>query len=190
MTVDTSKGHAGATPPQRAPRYSFGFSVLHWVVAALLLAVYVVTEARAAMTGTTREALQAAHIQLGLLFLLLFFVRVFWLPWADAPGPAGQPGFFDRLTYGTHGLLYLLMVLVPLSGVASWLLQAQPLNIFGLAAVPSLLTEQSTWLVPMAKRLHEVSAHALIMLALIHTIGALVHHFILRDRLISRMSLK
>lgn len=190
MTVDAPKGQTGAKPVQRTPRYSTGFAVLHWIAAALLLAVYVVTEARAAMTGTTREVLQAVHIQLGLLFLLLMIVRLIWLPWSDAPGPAGQPGFFDRLTYGTQGLLYLLMAMAPLSGVASWLLQAQPLSIFGLAAVPSLLTEQSNWLVPMAKRLHEFSAHALIMLALIHTIGALVHHFIRRDRLISRMSLR
>lgn len=57
-----------------------------------------------------------------------------------------------------------------------------------LAAVPSLLVEESKWLLPIATRLHEISAHALIMLALIHTFGALVHHFVLRDRLISRMS--
>jgi cytochrome b561 len=173
---------------QRPPRYAAGFAVLHWIVAALLVAVYVTTEARAALAGTTREMAQAIHIQLGLLFLLLWIVRIFWLSWSNAPGPIGQPGFFDRLTYGTHSLLYLLMLLVPLAGVMSWTLQAQPLSVFGLAAVPSLLIEESKWLLPIAKRLHEMTAHALIILAVIHTIGALIHHFIFRDRLISRMA--
>jgi cytochrome b561 len=176
-------------PTPYAPRYARGFAVLHWLVALLLVVAYALTEARAAMTGLQHEWLRAAHIQAGLLFLLLMAVRLAWLPWSNAPGPTGSPGFFDRLTYGTHGLLYLLMALVPLTGMMSWMLHAQPLSILGLAAVPSLLSEQSSWLVPLAKRLHEVSAHALIMLASIHTIGALTHHFILRDRLMSRMSI-
>lgn len=176
-------------PATPGPRYTRGFAVLHWLVAGLLVAAYVITETRAAVTGLAQEVLQVAHIQLGLLLLVLMLVRVVWLPWSNAPGPVGQPGFLDRLTAATHSLLYVLMFLAPLSGVAMWLLQAQPLSVFGLMTLPSPLSDESRWLLPVAKRLHEISAHGLLIVSLIHVVAALYHHFARRDRLISRMSL-
>ena len=60
------------TPPKvalAAPKYAAGFAILHWVVALLLVTSFMTTEARTPLTGTSREVVQGAHIQLGLLFL-------------------------------------------------------------------------------------------------------------------------
>jgi cytochrome b561 len=37
------------------------------------------------------------------------------------------------------------------------------------------------------KEIHEVTAHALIVLAALHAAAALVHHWVLRDRTLVRM---
>lgn len=189
MNAEVAKAASKDQSAHAVPRYSFGFAWLHWATALLVVAAYVVTEARAALIETWPELLRSSHIQLGLVFFFLMTVRLALIPWAASPDPAANPKFLDRFAYGIHGLLYVLMVIVPLSGVASSLLQTQDISLFGLVTLPAPTSEEIRWLATPARRLHELSAHALIMVALLHTLAALFHHFVLRDRLISRMSL-
>lgn len=189
MNAEVAKAASKDQPAHVAPRYSFGFAWLHWATAFLVVAAYVVTEARAALIETWPEFLRSAHVQVGLVFFFFMMVRLAVIPWAGSPGPASNPRFLDRFAYGIHGLLYVLMIIVPLSGIASSLLQAQDVSLLGLVTLPAPASEEIRWLATPARRLHELSAHALIMVALLHTLAALFHHFVLRDRLISRMSL-
>jgi hypothetical protein len=99
-----------------------------------------------------------------------------WLEWASWLTAQSAPDL-------------VLMIATPLSGIASALLQAQDISLFGLVTWPAPASQEIPWLAIPARRLHVLSAHALFMVALLHTVAALFHHFILRDRLLSRMSL-
>ena len=80
-----------------------------------------------------------------------------------------------------HYSLYLLLVAVPVVGVVLQFARGDALPLFGLAVIPS------PWLKDRAfahsvKEVHEVLAHALVILATMHAAAALIHHFIFRDR--------
>jgi cytochrome b561 len=85
-----------------------------------------------------------------------------------------------------HYSLYALLVAVPVAGIVLQFARGDALPLFGIAEI------SSPWLKDRAfahsvKEVHEVLAHALVILAAIHAAAALIHHWIFRDRTLVRM---
>lgn len=141
---------------------------LHWAIAALVLFNYL-------FAGTMERAYDALregqlpegvghylHVAVGLLVLLLTLVRLGVRFVSGAPARGGTRA--DRVAAGLQGLLYGLTVLVPLLGMMTWG------GGLGWAAAP-----------------HVVAANAIMLLAGLHAASALVHQYVLKDRLLLRM---
>lgn len=85
-----------------------------------------------------------------------------------------------------HLGLYALMLAVPLSG---WLMSSASglqVVLFGVLPLPNLIAVDKP---PghVFKTLHEVFDYSLLGLVVVHVGAALHHHFIARDRTLSRM---
>jgi cytochrome b561 len=176
---------------------------LHWTMAAMLAATgclgFLMVRAadEAARTGdysvgpaglAVFDAYQL-HKSLGVLLLGLAAVRLVWrLVQPRPPVPATTGITVRRAASAVHGVLYLLMVALPVSG---WLVaSASPLDIptmvFGLGPLPDpvrgdALTEARFGL------LHRAAAAALAGLVALHVGAALKHHFIDRDGVLAAM---
>lgn len=118
----------------RPPRYDAGSIALHWLHAALILTLLGLGLTMTDLPkGAERSAAISLHKSLGILALLLFGLR---LAWRLTHHPPTDP----RLTPWQHGmarmghrLLYLLLLLTPLSGYLSSSFTPYPMRVFGLS---------------------------------------------------------
>lgn len=145
---------------------------LHWVVAALIVLQYLgnapISDAwDAYVAGTTLKfnPLVAAHVAGGLLILLLVGWRLVVRVTRGVPPPPEQEALPLRiLAKLTHGLLYAILIAMPVTGAVAW---------FGG--------------VGQAASAHNVIKVALVFLVGLHVVGALVHHFIFKSNVLIRM---
>ena len=122
--------------------------------------------------------------------LALFAVLVFRLLWrAFSPRPQHLPNH-KRWEIGTagvaHALLYLMLLVIVISGYLISTATGQGISFFGWFEVPALLTglpQQAD----RAGLVHYWVAIAVLGLAALHALGALKHHFIDRDDTLRRM---
>lgn len=164
-------------------RYGAIAIAIHWssAMAVILtwLAGFAVANLEPAGSGAP---VLVAHIALGLIVFILTLLRILWWLAADRhpAAIAGQPLWQVRLTQAMHVSLYLLLLLMASSGIATLVLSG---------AVPTLLAGGP---VPDFGRLVPRMAHGLmsrILLVLLagHVGAALYHQFVRHDRLLGRM---
>jgi cytochrome b561 len=130
------------------------------------------------------------HKSFGFLILGLAGLRLLWAVTSRRPKlPEGMPDAERSLARGSHIVLYLALILVPMTGWA--VVSASPLPIsswfFGLFAVPSLPTGISLHTEQLWSSLHGFLAYAAIFLVGVHVLAALRHHFRNRDGVLRRM---
>lgn len=169
-------------------RWGLVAASLHWIMAAAIIAMLVLGTVMVNYPmSTTKLKLFAAHKSIGFTLLVLVWIRLLWRLADRRPDwPDGLTDSHRVLARGAHVALYLLMVLVPLSG---WLINAAsgfPLNWFGLYAVPSPMAPDET-LQLLAERIHLVVVITLATIVSLHVAGALYHQFARRNGLIRRM---
>ncbi|HEY4202352.1 MAG TPA: cytochrome b [Devosiaceae bacterium] len=160
----------------------------HWLTAVLVVALFGSSYWWNALPGGTpmRKWLQAFHVSLGILIVVVFLARVLWRAIKGRKLPAANKGHAHLATRTVHVLLYaLLTVQIVLGFLLRWA-QAEEFEFFGLFAVPSLFAQDK----PLAKiyeALHNYTGWAIVILAGGHAIAALVHHYVLRDGVLRRM---
>ena len=168
-------------------RYSRRIAIVHWLtVAAIAVTIPLALAMTAAPIGESKLAMYQAHAIIGDLVLILVLLRIYYRIRDPRPlaADAGK-AFFNGLAKASHRLLYALLLLVPLSGIAT-LIASGMVEAFasGLpSAIPPDLAEQ-----PLGQ-LHGLLAWGLTALVALHVMGALYHQFFLGDRLLRRMRL-
>ena len=124
------------------------------------------------------------HKSIGIVLLLLICLRVAWLPWRSRVVPA-TAGLMHLAARASHAMLYLLMVVAPLSGFLGSVYSKFPIRFFDIR-LPRLAQPWDT-----AKELfsvvHLVSTYALIAMVVLHLLAFAYHQFVLKDHLIMRM---
>jgi cytochrome b561 len=166
---------------------------LHWATVAFVIVAWTLgTFGDELSKGPARDSGLLLHIGVGLTILVIAFVRI---PWRIAnPPPKVLPTKFgtwlvewtDPVSRVMHYVLYGLLVLVPVFGIALQFARGHSLPLFGLAEIPS------PWLADKAfahnlKEVHEVLANLLLILAAFHMAAALLHHIVFGDNTLRRM---
>jgi cytochrome b561 len=161
---------------------------LHWLLAALLLlALAMGTFVLKEMPYTSPDKLGSlrGHMVMGFAIAALMFVRLLvrWRSHRPAAALTGNK-MLDRLGEIAHIGLYVLVFAMAASGMATALQAGLPEIIFGGSgkALPE------SFAVYPARLLHGLVATLLSLLIGVHVVGALYHQFVLKDRLLSRMS--
>ena len=85
-----------------------------------------------------------------------------------------------------HYILYLLLVTMILAGLGKISSQGHAANFFGLFAVPPLISFDRSWR-PIANTVHYWGAWTIIVLAALHALAALLHHYAQHDDVLRRM---
>jgi len=162
---------------------------LHWLVA---LAVFALFGLGLWMTGLDYydpwyHRAPEIHKGLGVLLFLVLIARLAWRLANPRPRPEPTLSTLERRASSlAHALLYGLLFAVMAAGYLISTADERPIDVFGLFAVPAMLTglpEQAD----RAGDVHLALAIALVVLAGVHALGALKHHFIDRDRTLLRM---
>ncbi len=179
------------------PRYTLVHRVLHWIIAVLVLLAlalggtigYLGFEGlRASFDAAGADFVYTAHKTLGVLILVFMALRVvtrlaFGKPDYTTTLPAFQR-FMSRLV---HGLLYVLLLAMPVIG---WLATASggfPVHLFHIE-LPGLV-DRNEALSGTLFLWHRYLAWTLLGLVVVHVGAALYHWRIRRDGVMQRMSL-
>ncbi|MDP9125062.1 MAG: cytochrome b/b6 domain-containing protein [Pseudomonadota bacterium] len=168
-----------------ALRYDRRTLALHWLTAALVVALWLLGQtidwfAR----GDPRAIARSAHIALGVVLALVLARRIWWRFGGGVHLPPTGAGVADRLATATHTLLYLLLVGTVLLGVANAWVRGDTL--FLLWKIPAF-DAGNTALRKSVEELHSWAANLLLIVAGLHAAAALLHHFVLKDGVLRRM---
>jgi cytochrome b561 len=127
------------------------------------------------------------HKGIGVMLFTVLLLRLIWR-WSN-PRPdhlaSHQP--YERLAAGiAHGLLYLFLFALMLSGYLISTADGRGLEVFDWFTIPATLSglEQQE---DIAGQIHLWLAWTVIGLAVVHALAALKHHFIDRDATLKRM---
>lgn len=177
-----------AAEPSRPDRWNALTIGFHWLTLVLIVAVVAIGLYMGDMPNSMAKLkTYALHKSLGLTVLGLTVLRLAWRLLVQAPAPlADIPAWQRRAASLGHAGLYLLLLLVPVTG---WLYNSAanfPLQWFGLINLPALVAADPD-LKALAHEAHELAFMTLMALLAIHAGAALWHHLGRRDATLERM---
>jgi cytochrome b561 len=152
--------------------------VLHWLVAAVLVAQFTwgwwMQQIPKQPPGLRADAFNL-HKSVGLVLLALMLVRLGWRLLHPPPPLIGLPDWQRTLASWTHRLLYVCLIVQPLAGYLGSVFSGYPVKWFGMTLPawgwPSPAMKDAMSLV------HLVNSFVLLGLVLLHLAGALRHAF-------------
>ncbi len=174
---------------QHPPGYSTPQRALHWIMALLILPMIVAgfVMVQQGLPRALGNTLFILHKNIGVLVLILAVIRV--IQRIRRPGPplsASLPAWQRRAAHASHGLLYVLILVMPLSGYIRVRAGGFPIEALDRLGLPTLVPKSET-LATAAKTVHEFGAYAIAALLALHIAAALHHALILRDGTWSRI---
>ena len=160
---------------------------LHWLMALGILGNGVLGLVMVDMSrGMDKLNTFAIHKSIGLTVLALLILRVCWRLYDRAPRDEPMPRWQSLAAHATHGVLYLFMLALPLSGWIYNSANGNPLQWFKQFNLPALLDKNED-LAEIASETHEALFWILVVVLVAHVGGALVHHWLERDNTLLRM---
>ena len=171
------------------PRYTTTAMLLHWLIALLIVAAFGLGLVMTDIPGITPTKLKyfSWHKWLGVTVLAMAALRLLWRLGHRPPAPpASIPVWQNRAAEAMHGLLYILMFAVPLSGYFYTLSAGIPVVYLGLFQLPVLMAANPE-LKPVLKEVHYILTMGMAAAVVAHALAALKHHFVDRDEVLKRM---
>jgi cytochrome b561 len=184
---------SGRDQRKLAPRPAWwsGFLIsLHWLAGAVILLLLALgwVMVYGGLDSATTFDLYQWHKSFGFVALALTAPRLAARFVTRSPPAPDSPRWERRLAALTQGLLYVLTLGAILSG---WLVvSASPLPVptrfFDLFVIPNIAPPDLS-LFAGAALAHRLAAWAIAVLVALHVAGALKHHFVDRDDVVTRM---
>jgi cytochrome b561 len=161
---------------------------LHWLTVIFVISLCLMGLIMEDLpTGKFKIQVYSLHKSVGLTVLALTLLRLLWRMMSKAPEALSSIPSWQRFAAtATHSILYLLLLLMPLSG---WLYNSAsgfPLKYFGLFKVPRLSSFDRD-IKNFAGDTHELLFYVLAALLFVHALAALKHHYLNKDVTLKRM---
>ncbi|WP_395676759.1 cytochrome b [Inquilinus sp.] len=177
-----------AAPRAATGRYTAAAQGLHWVSAALMLAVLVLAWVMESLPNndSTRATVVMLHKSVGLTILALTVARLAWRAIHPPPPAARWAAWEAAAAMASHWLLYLVLLAMPISGYLMSAGRGRAIPYFGLFEVP-LLTPATDAIWRIGATVHWAGQWALYTLVALHIAAAVWHVAIRRDGTLDRM---
>lgn len=170
-----------------AQRWGLGARTLHWLMALLIIGLGLVGLYMTDLPNSAQKVrIYALHKSVGLTVLALLLLRLAWRLADRRPDELPMPHWQALAARAVHVLLYLLMLVLPLSG---WLYNSASgyaLQWFGLFNLPAIV-ERSHDLHEIAEEAHELMFWLLALMVAAHAGAAFYHHLFQQDATLARM---
>jgi cytochrome b561 len=168
---------------------SFGLMsrILHWLIGFSIIGLLCVGFYMSDLPNSPAKfELYAMHKASGVIILGLVIARLFWRLINIVPNMPKTMPSWQVIGYKTGVFcMYIAMFLMPLSGVTMTLYSGRDLAIFDLITINS--SGKLPQIASLAYNIHGICAWAFVFFISMHSLVALYHHFIDKDRLLMRM---
>lgn len=160
-------------------RYPATTRILHWLISLLVLATWPLGFVIHLVKNEVSMTFYTLHEGFGFLILWLMLVRVGNRLFTDSPEMNG-PKIEKVAAHTVHGLLYLFLIVMPVSGFLATNAHGFPLQWFGLFEVWSPIGK-SPGIAWTLSSIHFWSAWIILGLLSLHIGAVLMHQVIKRD---------
>lgn len=161
---------------------------MHWLIAILFLCAWASVELHDAYdkTDPMRNWWMTLHFTIGLTILVLAILRLYGRARHPRPRLYGNP-WQRKLSLTVEGLFYVIMLGMPITGLAMRQFAGRDTTVFWLFEIPPFVEKN----VAVAKQLaflhEELLWNSLLALLVLHVCGALWHHFVAGDSTLRHM---
>ena len=170
-------------------RYTRTAVILHWLIAALLLVEvaqgWLMQEIPKQPPGLRADQFNL-HKSFGLVLFALLLVRLGWRLLNPPPPMVGVARWQIRAAKTNHAILYIAMLVLPLSGYLGSVFSGYPIKWFGIM-LPSWGTQNAA-VKDLMSTVHWATSWILVASTVLHIAGALKHE-LAGQHVMARMSL-
>jgi cytochrome b561 len=172
-------------------RYSRVAIWLHWLIALLIVVNLPLGFFHEDFDKPVRTVMMGWHKSIGLTVIALTLVRILWrFTHRPPPFDPAMRRWEVGMARAVHGLFYVLLLAIPLSG---WLIvsagaKVSPISFYWLFEIGALPVTPGEGLHDLAKEAHEVLGYSMLVLLALHVGGAAKHHLEGHRHLIGRMA--
>lgn len=168
-------------------KYSRSMRIIHWAMVALLLSMVAAGLTMVRSLEPWQLTLLTAHKGFGVLAAVLVVVRLVNRMFHKVPDlPQNMPQAQKLVAHASHIVMYILMLLLPVSGFLMQYFAGRPIDVFGLFRLPAAV-EVAIKPFALFRELHGIFALLLVAVVCLHAAGALYHHWIKKDDVLKRM---
>jgi cytochrome b561 len=161
-------------------KYALSSRILHWTMSlAIFIAIAIGIYMKNSEFSDIDQKIKIyeLHKSFGVVVLLLIFIRIInRFIFKAPPLPNSINKFEIKLAKTTHFLLYVLMLIVPLSGYLMSIYGGFVVKLFGIQ-MPHFISQGDFSLAEFFNEAHEILAYSLIFLIILHILGAIKHRF-------------
>lgn len=166
--------------------YPIAMRIVHWLMAALILALLFVGLSMVTTLGEWQYQLLSWHKAAGLLAAFAVLLRIGIRLRANTPAlPKSMPKVQQLAAKLTHVAFYALLLLMPVSGYLMQNAAGRPITAFGVN-FPQFIPTDLAWY-GLFRELHAWASIVLILLIILHITAAFYHGLIKRDGVLSSM---
>jgi cytochrome b561 len=184
MTTPTT---APGTPADIA-RYSAVTQTFHWISAILVLAAFAMGPGgpEDLVYIPERATERAIHETLGMAVFAISVLRILWKLFDRAPTPVPLARWMHIASKSAQGMLYLLLLAVPLTALFGAWLEGHPVVLLGgLTLVGPIAASHD--LGSTIAEIHGWLGDVIIWIAGVHAAAAIYHHWFLKDGVLQSM---
>ena len=170
-------------------RYGTGARLFHWLIVLLFLVQIPagIAMIAPALQQETIDRLYIVHKGLGAILLVIIVARVLWrLTHRAPPMPEHWPPLERRIASATHAAIYVLLVVVVVSGYVHVVGGGFPIELLNALGVPPLIPRMEGVAVA-ASLVHRFSVFLLVGVVAVHIAEVLRHQLVERDGEMARM---
>lgn len=167
------------------PVYSTKQKWIHWISAILVLIAIILPLAKRSLSHLVggQSELFTIHKSLGIIILLITIWRIYIVIKQGVPEVLPKHERFQRILSKTvQGIIYLLLLVLPLSG---YLMSGRAIHFLGLISIPNLSLSNNVH--GFFKSIHIIGAYLLIALLILHIAAAIYHHVWVKDNVMKSM---
>jgi cytochrome b561 len=171
-------------------QYSKRMVIVHWLTLAMLIVAWYLGDSLADSTDGSKATLAGylVHMAVGVSVLILVVSQLLFRRKDGTPPKLVDKPVFQAAAKGVHHLMYAVLLLLPLSGVLTVINGGAGKAL--LAWDANMLPKEHGYQNVFAHSVHEQLVNVLIGLAIVHLLGAMKHHFFMKDGLMERMMLR
>ena len=170
-----------------ATGYGLTTRILHWSMMVLIFGMLILgTKISDMQPSLANLYLYGVHKTFGFLVLALTLIRAGWHRISPPPPPIGDAkAITNRLAKAVHGLIYLCLVAIPLSGWIASSATGLDVLLFDLIVLPAIAPVSEAW-ETNGFLVHGLLTKALMALLGAHILGAMLRG-VKQDGTIERM---